>query len=421
MFEPDHIAIHYAELALKGRNRAGFETRLAREVQARLKRLDLTWPVVRRGGRMSIFIENRPEKVPQVLEALGEVPGIATYFPARLFPWDIAGTSASELESGPVGQAMLDLAAREHAAGARFAVRVARHGDAPHHISTRTLERALGANILQDTAWEGVNLDAPDCCFRLDLEADGVQLSASRLPGLGGLPVGSAGRALCLLSGGIDSPVAAFLMARRGCRVHCLHFSANYLDRDQGEDTPVGRLARRLSCYTSSLRLSIAPYVPFDLAMNGPRTGYELILFRRFMLRTAQQLARSQHIGALITGDSLSQVASQTMENIAALDDAIELPVFRPLIGLNKQEIIGWARKIGTYETSIEPYKDCCALVSRGPKTRAKAERLRALEVERITDYNALVDRALEETTTLHFELGELVDKRPFDRVGPYR
>ncbi len=412
MFEPDRIAVHYAELALKGRNRAGFEARLAREVQARLRHLGLPWPVERRGGRMSIRIGERPESVPQVLDALGEVPGIATYFPARLFPWESAGKSVSDLENGPVAEALLDLAAHEHAPGARFSVRVIRHGDAPHRLSTRALEKSLGAKILQTTAWDGVNLDAPDCCFRLDFEAAGVQLSASRLSGLGGMPVGSAGRALCLLSGGIDSPVAAFLMARRGCRVHCLHFSANYLDRDQGEHTPVGRLAQRLSCYTTSLRLSIAPYVPFDLAVSGPRSGYELILFRRFMLRTAQRLARHQHIGALVTGDSLSQVASQTMENIAALDDAVELPVFRPLIGFNKQEIISWARKIGTYETSIEPYKDCCALVARGPKTRARAERLRALEVERIPDYDALIDRVLAETTTLHFELGNLVGRK---------
>ncbi len=411
-FEPDRIAIHYAELALKGRNRAGFEARLAREVQARLQHLGLAWPVVRHGGRMAILVKDRPASVPRVLDALGEVPGIATYFPARLFSWDEAGTSAAEVEAGPVGRALLELAVHEHAKGARFAVRAARHGDAPHRISTRSLERTLGARVLGNTAWEGVNLDAPDSCFRLDLGADGVLLSSRRIPGLGGMPVGSAGRALCLLSGGIDSPVAAFLMARRGCRVHCLHFSANYLDRDQGEQTPVGRLARRLSCYTTSLRLSIVPYVPFDLALSGPRTGYELLLFRRFMLRTAQRLAHRQHIGALVTGDSLSQVASQTMENIAALDDAVDLPVFRPLIGFNKQEIISWARKIGTYETSIEPYKDCCALIARGPKTRARVERLHSLEVERFSDYDALIGRALDETTTLHFELGELIGKK---------
>lgn len=408
-FQPNQIAIHYAELALKGRNRSEFEARLAREVRARLEQLGLDWPVARRRGRMSIDIPAEAGRVPEVLERLAEVPGIATFFPARLFPYAEAGTDVDAVLGGPVGDALLGLARETHAPGARFAVRVARHGDAPHRVSSQALERALGAAILDRTDWEGVNLDRPDRRFRLDFQANGVLLSLERIGGLGGLPVGSAGRALALLSGGIDSPVAAFMMARRGCRVHCLHFSANYLDRDQGAETPIGRLARRLSRYTRSLRLSIAPYVPFDLALSGPRTGYELILFRRFMLRTAERLARSQHIGALVTGDSLSQVASQTLENIAALDEAVSLPVFRPLIGLNKQEIIARAQALGTYETSIEPYKDCCALVSRGPRTRARAERLRALEVERFGDYDALVGRVLEETATLHFELGELV------------
>ncbi|MGA7965986.1 MAG: tRNA uracil 4-sulfurtransferase ThiI [Gammaproteobacteria bacterium] len=405
-FQPNRIAIHYAELALKGRNRAEFEARLGREVRARVQQLGLDWTVVRRGGRMAIKPTGNPERIPAVLETLAEVPGIAIYFPAQLFTHDAAGTDTARLQTGPVMDALITLARETHRPGARFSVRVARHGDAPHRISTQTLERNLGTAILERTPWDGVNLGAPDCCFRLDFQAEGVLLSAERRPGLGGIPVGSSGRVLTLLSGGIDSPVAAFLMARRGCRVHCLHFSANYLDRDQAIDSPIGRLAQRLSCYTRSLQLSVVPYVPFDLALSGARTGYELVLFRRFMLRVAERIARQRHITALVTGDSLSQVASQTLENITALDAAVALPVFRPLIGFNKQEIIAWARRIGTYETSIEPYKDCCALISRGPKTRARAERLEAIEVERIADYGKLIDTVLEETATLHFELG---------------
>lgn len=408
-FQPNRIAIHYAELALKGRNRAEFEAQLQREVRARIQHLGLDWPVARRGGRMTIEPTGQPERMPAVLDALAEVPGIATYFPAQLFTHETAGTDETRLQAGPVMDALVALAKETHRPCACFAVRVARHGDAPHRISTQMLERALGSAILEQTPWDGVNLSAPDCCFRLDFQADGVLLSAERRPGLGGIPVGSSGRVLTLLSGGIDSPVAAFLMARRGCRVHCLHFSANYLNRDQALDSPIGRLARRLSCYTTKLDLSVVPYVPFDLALSGPRTGYELVLFRRFMLRVAEQLARQRHIAALVTGDSLSQVASQTLENITALDAAVTLPVFRPLIGCNKQEIIVWARRIGTYETSLEPYKDCCALVSRGPKTRARVERLGAIEAERIGDYGTLIDTALEESVTLRFELGEAV------------
>ncbi|MGH8126975.1 MAG: tRNA uracil 4-sulfurtransferase ThiI [Gammaproteobacteria bacterium] len=406
-FQPNRIAIHYAELALKGRNRAEFEARLGREVRARVEHLGLDWPVVRRGGRMAIEPTGNTEQIPAALNALAEVPGIATYFPAQLFAHEIAGTDEARLQVGPVMDALIALAHETHRPGGRFAVRVAHHGDAPHRISTQTLERALGTVILERTPWDGVNLSAPDCCFRLDFQAEGVLLSAERRSGLGGLPVGSSGRVLTLLSGGIDSPIAAFLMARRGCRVHCLHFSANYLDRDQALDSPIGRLSRRLSCYSRSLQLSVVPYVPFDLALSGARTGYELVLFRRFMLRVAERIARERHITALVTGDSLSQVASQTLENITALDAAVTLPVFRPLIGFNKQEIIAWARRIGTYETSIEPYKDCCALIARGPKTRARAERLEEIEVERIENYGTLIDTALEETVTLRFELGE--------------
>jgi len=409
-FQPNRIAIHYAELALKGRNRAEFEARLGREVKARLQQLGLDWPVVRRGGRMAIEPGGQDARLPAVLDALAEIPGIATYFPARLFGHETAGTNEEALLSGPVAEALIALAHELHRPGMRFSVRVACHGDAPHRLSTQRLERALGAAVLELSPWDGVNLTAPDCCFRLDFQIDGVLLSAERRSGLGGIPVGSSGRVLSLLSGGIDSPVAAFLMARRGCRVHCLHFSANYLDRDHALDTPVGRLARRLSRYTRSLQLTIVPYVPFDLALSGPRTGYELVLFRRFMMRVAERLAQQRHITALVTGDSLSQVASQTLENITALDAAITLPVFRPLIGFNKQEIITWAKRIGTYETSIEPYKDCCALIARGPKTRARAERLEALEVERLPGYGKLIDTALEEALTLRFELGEAVD-----------
>ena len=409
-FEPNRIAVHYAELALKGRNRAEFEARLGREVQARLRQLGLDWPVVRRGGRMAIEVPDRLDRVAAVLDALAEVPGIATYFPARLFEHETAGRDVQNLANGPAAAALLELAEALHRPAARFAVRVARHGDAPYRFSTQELERALGTAVLERTAWDGVNLGAPDACFRLDFQAEGVLLSAERRAGLGGIPVGSSGRVLSLLSGGIDSPVAAFLMARRGCRVHCLHFSANYLDRDRALETPVGRLARRLSRYTGSLQLHVVPYVPFDLALSGPRTGYELVLFRRFMLRVAERLAEHLHIPALVTGDSLSQVASQTLENITALDAAVTLPVFRPLIGFNKQEIIARARQIGTYETSIEPYKDCCALISRGPKTRARKERLEALEVERLSEYGTLVDTALGESVSLRFELGEAVD-----------
>ncbi|MGH8161730.1 MAG: tRNA uracil 4-sulfurtransferase ThiI [Gammaproteobacteria bacterium] len=402
----DRIAIHSAELVLKGRNRAEFEARLQGQIAARLKRLGLAWPVRRAAGRLRVEVAEDVERIADALPAIGEIPGIATYFPATSFAPDVAGRDEKTLLAGPLSEALLDLARRKHRAGARFAVRVERH-DPASPLSSQALERAWGSAILRDTPWEGVNLSAPDQTFHVAIYPERLLLYGERLNGLGGLPVGTAGRVLALLSGGIDSPVAAFLMARRGCRMECLHFSANYLDRDRAAETPVGRLARRLSRYTQTLALHVVPYVPFDLALTGARDGYELMLFRRFMLRTAAAFARRRRAAALITGDSLSQVASQTLANLVALDAAATMPVLRPLVGLNKQEIIARARQIGTYETSIEPYKDCCALIARRPRTRANAERLDALEAERIPDYGALVETALQETATLRFEYGE--------------
>ncbi len=406
-YTPNCIAIHFADIALKGRNRPQFEARLRRQVMKRLTSLGLSWPVERTGGRMLVEIMDNRERIPEALALLGETPGIATYFPAQFFPSEEAGADQRSLEEGPVREVLLDLARLQHRAGKRFAVRVERH-DPGLDVSTQAMERAWGAAILAETPWDGVNLSHPDQTFHIDIYPDGTLLHAQRIPGLGGMPVGTSGRVLSLLSGGIDSPVAAFLMARRGCDLECLHFTANYLDLGRAAETPVGHLAATLSRYTQTLTLHVVPYVPFDLALSGKRTGYELILFRRFMLRTAERLARRQRTSALVTGDSLSQVASQTLENIVALDAAVTLPIFRPLIGFNKQEIIAWARRIGTYETSIQPYKDCCALIARGPKTRADDHRLTLLEQEQLADYDALIDKVLEETATLRFELGKL-------------
>ncbi len=404
----NRVVIHYADIALKGKNRPQFEARLGRQIAWRLRRLGIVWPVSREAGRMAITIGADGERMAEVLAVLGEIPGIAVYFPAQWFAPDVAGRDEAALLNGPLTEALLDLARSVYREGERFAVRVERH-DPRFDVSTRALESAWGSAILTETSWAGVNLSAPDRTFHVGLYPQGALLYAERLSGLGGMPVGASGRVLALLSAGIDSPLAAFLMARRGCSLECLHFSANYLDRDNAADTPLGRLAARLSRYTQRLELHVVPYVSFDLTLAGEHTGYELILFRRFMLRVAERLARRRRATALVTGDSLSQVASQTLDNLVAQDAAVTMPVFRPLIGLNKQEIIAWARRIGTYSISIEPYKDCCALIARDAKTRARAELIEALEHTRLTDYDALVEAALTESVTLRFEAGELL------------
>jgi thiamine biosynthesis protein ThiI len=209
------------------------------------------------------------------------------------------------------------------------------------------------------------------------------------------LPVSSAGRVLTLLSGGIDPPVAAWLMAKRGCRVDLIHFTAASLQLEEAQDYKVTLLARILNRYTLHSRLFLVPYTYFDLALMRTKVDYELVLFRRFMARVAEKLADRLKAQALVTGDNLSQVASQTLSNLASTSQAIAMPILRPLIGFDKEEIMSLARRIGTYDLSIEPYKDCCAIIARHPRTRSRHDRLAAIEARAFPDYDKLIEQTL--------------------------
>jgi thiamine biosynthesis protein ThiI len=221
--------------------------------------------------------------------------------------------------------------------------------------------------------------------------------------------VGTSGRVLSLLSGGIDSPVASFLIARRGTVVDWLHVSAAHAGERDFEASVVGELARLVSRYTARSRLFVVPYTHFDLALSGATTGYEPVLFRRFLFRLAEALAERLGAEALVSGDSLAQVASQTLENLVATEDAISMLVLRPLIGMDKQQIMDLAREIGTYETSILPYKDCCALYGDRVRTRARSATLRKIERRLFGDTRELVERSLRDTIWAEYDTGRLV------------
>jgi tRNA uracil 4-sulfurtransferase len=216
-----------------------------------------------------------------------------------------------------------------------------------------------------------------------------------RLPGTGGLPAGSGGRVMTLLSGGIDSPVAAWLLMRRGCRGDFIHF---YTGRTAAEAdaAKIIRLAAQLRRYApTSLDLYLAPSVPYEQRAIGVITDkYDMVLFRRYMLKVAERLAKRSSCHALVAGDSLGQVASQTIFNLGAIGTDVTLPVFRPLIGWDKQEITALARRIGTYETSIEPYRDCCSIRSPQPVLRGRAKEV--LELSALMDMDGAVAECLE-------------------------
>lgn len=398
------VLLHYGELGLKGQNQRHFRRQLRANLRQKLRSLQLSWPLQEKPGFLSVAIpaEATPEQIDLGVAGLRQVFGVAWLAltepqPHGRFTFDSRDADLANLE-----QRLIALAKTEFVPDKTFCVRVKRAEKAVH-LTSIEMERRFGQLIIDHTPWRKVNLDRPDTLFQVEIRPEGSFLFTNKLKGPGGLPVGTAGRVLTLLSGGIDSPVAAYLMAKRGCRVDFLHFTATSMQQDEAREYKVWRLAEILSRYTLRARLFLVPYTQFDVALvaSGQQVEFDLVLFRRFMARVGQALARKLRAQALITGDNLAQVASQTLSNIVTTSQAVEMPILRPLVAFNKEEIIHVATQIGTYQESIQPYKDCCAIISRHPRTRSRHATLTELENRLFPDYQKLVDQTLAETICL--------------------
>lgn len=402
---PDTILIHYGEIALKGKNRPHFERQLRRNVQRRLAGLNADWRVRCVHDGLRIEVPAADGALDAVLASLGGVSGIVWYAPAASIPREAdADGAAAGIDA--LTKHLAALARGHYLEEAAFAVRVNR-ADKRFPLGSQELERQLGRAIIEHTPWRRVNLSRPERTFHVDIQPERIYLYVDRRQGLGGLPVGTAGRVLSLLSGGLDSPVAAFLAAKRGCSVDCIHFAASLMQQRHALEYKVSRLVAHLSHVTLRTRLYLVPYTHFELALLGGRTQYELVLFRRFMARTAQALAGRIGAQALVTGDNLGQVASQTIENLASFSRAVEMPVLRPLVTYDKQEIVDLAHRIGTFDISVEPYKDCCSIISRHPRTRSQHEALSDEEAQLLPNYQELIERTLQDAIVLEYECGE--------------
>lgn len=405
----NRILVQYGELTLKGRNRRDFERTLIHNLRHRLRRAGFDWPVEHRHQRTYVAVPPaEPAEVERALAVIAEVPGLANLSPTVFFPAEAIEQRFDPQLEAPTA-ALIELAAASHVEDGSFAVRVNR-ADKRVPLKSDKLARELGSAIYTNTPWKKVNLTRPDRTFYFDIYEEGIYCYTDKRKGPGGLPVRTSGRVLALLSGGIDSPVAAYLMARRGCEVDFIHLTATRVQQTRAADELVARIAQQLSRYSLRSRLHLLPYTHFDMALMGANTGYDLVLFRRFLARVAQALATRTGAQALVSGDSLGQVASQTLENLVSTSMAAQMPLLRPLIGLDKQEIIDVARRIGTYELSIQPYKDCCALLSENPRTRSRHQELEKLEAQYMPDYERLIEDTLAEMVTLQFDSGELVE-----------
>ena len=415
------IVVHYAELALKGKNRNEFVKRLRKNMRKKLASIGHDWEVKSIHDRIFVEVGEVEESVSQqALTELARVPGIAWMSLVHWFDeqkYRFLRTSTPELQ--PIHDLITKLANQYHVEGHSFAVRVKR-SDKNFSMSSQDFERALVTTIFQTSPWKSVNLKHADQFFYVDVSSRGTAVHLNKVRGTGGLPVSSTGRVLTLLSGGFDSPVAAWLMANRGCNVDFIHFSASHHNINDVEEYKIARIVKQLSEVTGRSRVFIVPYTHFDMALLEQDLDYDLILFRRFMARVSERIMDKIEAGALVTGDNLGQVASQTLENINSMNRAIDAPILRPLLTYNKEEIIAKSTELDLFDLCREPYKDCCALISKSPRTKSKHAILDKMEREHLSNYEELIQDTLDETTTLVYHFGQLVFKKDADDEDSY-
>ena len=351
---PERFVVHYSEVALKGNNRPEFVRALRRNINRALAGLEHTTAYTE--GRFIVDTEGGREETSR---RLSSVFGVSWFAPVSSVPEDYG-----EILSSVLGMA-------SGAGGSTFKV-APRRSDKSFPLSSQELATRLGAEVVKATG-KSVDLSEPDVTVHVDVVKGGALVYTDRSKGPGGLPLGTAGRTIHLFSGGIDSPVAAWLMMKRGTRPVYLHF---YLapSPSSAVESKITKLVRVLSRYEGKSTLILAPFAEYQLATAGVPADLEPSLFRRFMRMTAEAIAPRFGASAISTGDSLSQAASQTLWNLASFDEGSSLPVLRPLLTYDKDEIVSLARRIGTYELSLEEYKDCCAIITRHPRTRLKGE-----------------------------------------------
>ncbi len=374
--EASAVIVHYNEIGLKGRNRGFFERRLVRNLEGvvgsrtRVETLN---------GRIVLHAEADIDD--DLLKGVARTFGVASFSPCSIVRAEMPSMIDAAVEL---------LRTRDFRS---FAV-AARRATKELEITSRQINVELGAAI-QAAYGSAVDLSDPDVTVYVEVVGPCAYIYADRHEGPGGLPVGVSGKVVSLLSGGIDSPVATYRILKRGAKAILCHFhSAPFTDRSSVRKAT--ELAGRVASWQGRTNMYVIPLGEAQQQIVvASRPDLRVVLYRRLMVRIAAEIAQREGAKALVTGDSLGQVASQTLDNIACIDDAIEIPMLRPLIGDDKQEIVEQAKRIGTFETSILPYEDCCSLfVPRSPATRATVASCRAAEVE--LDVDELIRSCLE-------------------------
>jgi len=386
MMEFQSFLIKYAEIGTKGKNRYLFEDALIKQIKNALKRVEGSFIASKETGR--IYVQAlAPYDYDEVIEALQRVFGIA---------WICPMLQIEDKDYENLKQTVTEYMEQVYPDPSfRFKV-YSRRADKNYPVNSEQMNRDLGEVILKAFPDTRVDVHTPEVMLHVEIRKV-VNIYSLMIPGPGGMPVGTNGKAMLLLSGGIDSPVAGYMIAKRGVKIDAVYFHAPPYTSDRAKQKVVD-LAKLVARYSGPIPLHIVNFTDIQLYIYEKCPHEELtIIMRRYMMKIAEEIARKTDALALITGESIGQVASQTVQSLAATNEVCTMPVFRPVIGFDKQEIIDISQKIGTFETSIQPYEDCCTIfVAKHPVTKPNINIIRRSEQNLQEKIEELVRTAID-------------------------
>ena len=391
----DRILIRYGELSTKGRNRNLFIEKLSNSIKGVL----YEFPNVSiKSNRDRTYVILNGEDGKQICERLKGVFGIQSFSPVIKVDKDL-----NEMKD-----AMLDLFKEVHLSGQTFKI-TTRRADKTYFLDTNELNYAFGAHILQNVPDLKVDVKNPDLNMQIEIRSEAAYISCQTFYGPGGMPAGSSGKAMLMLSGGIDSPVAGYLSLKRGLEVEGVHFFSPPFTSERSKQKVLD-LAEKLANYNGQFMLHIVPFTEIQqIIQKQIPENYSMTTTRRLMLRITDAIRIKQEALAIVTGESLGQVASQTLESMYAINEVTNTPLLRPLIMMDKSEIVGMAQSIGTHDISIRPFEDCCTVfVPASPKTKPRREKVSYYES--FFDFEPYIQKAVENIESIVIKPQQKID-----------
>lgn len=384
----DRILIRYGEISTKGRNRNHFVDKMKKSIQRAIS----DFPNAKvQGQRERMYIVLNGDNGDEIIERIKGIFGISSFSPAV--------KTSKNIEE--MKEAALQLFQEVYEEGKTFKIS-ARRADKTYALDTNELNREFGAHLLKNIPNLKVDVKDPDIDLRVEVREEATYLSCENIPGAGGLPIGSSGKAMLMLSGGIDSPVAGFLAMKRGLEIEAVHFFSPPFTSERSKQKVVELAEKLAKANGGYFTLHVVPFTATQqLIHKQVPENYTMTTTRRLMLRITDALRERHEALAIVTGESLGQVASQTLESMFAINDVTATPILRPLIMMDKTDIIKIAQDIDTHDISIQPFEDCCTVfVPASPKTKPKKEKVEFYES--FVDFEPLIKDAVEGTETIH-------------------